>query len=204
MGVEERKKQQVRRIMASIEESLGGRLRDKEEEIDKIGKINWTLEERVKSLCLENQIWRDLAQSNEATANALRTNLEQVLQQVKNNNNIVDYHHNHDLTDDAVSCCGSNGCGDDERENEKDDEQQQWRKKRRLLCEQDENDNKKGWIYRGKTKGKICRECGEGESSVLLLPCRHLCLCSSCGSMVNICPICNAVKNASVHVNLSS
>jgi len=38
--------------------------------------------ERVKSLCVENQIWRDLAQANEATANALSTNLKQVLAQV--------------------------------------------------------------------------------------------------------------------------
>ncbi|KAJ1406810.1 hypothetical protein SESBI_24785 [Sesbania bispinosa] len=36
-------------------------------EIEKIGKLNWALEERVKSLCMENQIWRELAQTNEAT-----------------------------------------------------------------------------------------------------------------------------------------
>ncbi|KAL2523365.1 WD repeat domain-containing protein [Forsythia ovata] len=36
-------------------------------------------EERVKSLCVENQIWRDLAQTNEATANTLRCNLKEVL-----------------------------------------------------------------------------------------------------------------------------
>ncbi|CAN1128222.1 Probable BOI-related E3 ubiquitin-protein ligase 3 [Linum perenne] len=50
------------------------RLKAKEEEIKKIGKLNWAMEEKVKSLCMENQIWRDLAQTNEATTNALRSN----------------------------------------------------------------------------------------------------------------------------------
>ncbi|XP_019156742.1 PREDICTED: probable BOI-related E3 ubiquitin-protein ligase 3 [Ipomoea nil] len=34
---------------------------------------------------------------------------------------------------------------------------------------------------------------GRGESSVLLLPCRHLCLCTVCGSsLVRCCPVCNS------------
>ncbi|KAF2317659.1 hypothetical protein GH714_039490 [Hevea brasiliensis] len=79
MELEDKRKRQARRIIEAIEEGMLKRLRAKEEEIEKMGKLNWALEERVKSLCIENQIWRDLAQTNEATANALRTNLEQVL-----------------------------------------------------------------------------------------------------------------------------
>ncbi|GLT53142.1 hypothetical protein SLA2020_264330 [Shorea laevis] len=83
MEIEEKRKRQARRIIEAIELGMMKRLKVKEEEIEKIGKLNWALEERIKCLCIENQIWRDLAQSNEATANALRTNLEQVLTQVK-------------------------------------------------------------------------------------------------------------------------
>lgn len=192
MEVENRKKQQLRRVMAAIEDAMSKRMREKDEEIAKIGKINFELEERVKTLCLENQLWRDLAQSNEATANALRTNLEQVLHQMRENAAAGE------MADDAVSCCGSSGYGE-EREIDAGERSQ---RRRRLISDGDEEDGKK-WVYRGEKNRRLCRNCGESESSVLLLPCRHLCLCTSCGPTVNTCPICNAVKNASVHVNLS-
>lgn len=171
--IEEKRKRQARTIMEAIEQGLVKRLRVKEEERNRIGKVNHALEERVKSLSVENQIWRDLAQTNEATANHLRTNLEQVLAQVKDmrgaglDNNVEAENEE----DDAQSCCGSSSGG--------------------------------GGEETVKT-AKMCRNCGEEESCVLLLPCRHLCLCGVCGSSVHTCPICRSPKNASVHVNMSS
>ncbi|GFQ03751.1 probable boi-related E3 ubiquitin-protein ligase 3 [Phtheirospermum japonicum] len=82
LEVKERQKRYSRQIAAAVEDNVMKRLKAKEEEIEKMGKLNWTLEERVKSLCVENKIWRDLAQTSEATTNALRCNLEQVLAQV--------------------------------------------------------------------------------------------------------------------------
>ncbi|CAN8240390.1 unnamed protein product [Cochlearia groenlandica] len=179
LEIQEKRKEQAKTIMEAIENGLLKRLRVKEEEKERIGKVNHALEERVKTLSLENQIWRDLAQSNEAAANNLRANLEQVLAQVKdirggagldNVNGNGD-----DDDDDAESCCGSSSGEETVR--------------RRNVAKE--------------AHDRMCRNCGEEESCVLLLPCRHLCLCGACGSSVHTCPICRSPKNASVHVNMS-
>ncbi|KAJ0256641.1 BOI-related E3 ubiquitin-protein ligase 2 [Hirschfeldia incana] len=173
--IQEKRKTQARTIMVAIEQSL----RAKEEERDRIGKINHALEERVRSLSAENQIWRELAQTNEATANDLRNNLEQVLAQVNGSDAGLD-NGNGDNGDDAESCCGNSAGGETVR--------------RTVAVE----------AHGKASKGRMCRNCGEQESCVLLLPCRHLCLCGVCGSSVHTCPICSSPKNASVHVNMSS
>lgn len=171
--IEEKRRREARRIMDAIEESVMKKLRAKEEEIEKIGKLNWALEERVKSLSIENQIWRELAQTNEATANALRCNLEQVLAQVKEGCGGLE----EEEIDDAQSCCGSSWEGGEEEE-----------QKERGVVE---------------SSGRLCRNCGKEESCVLVLPCRHLCLCTVCGSSLHFCPLCKSPKTLSVHVNLS-
>ncbi|CAI9784052.1 unnamed protein product [Fraxinus pennsylvanica] len=192
MEIEERRKRYSQRLAAAVEENVMKKLKSKEEEAEKIGKLNWALEERVKSLCVENQIWRDLAQTNEATAKTLRCHLEQVLTQVKDEKQQRHCFEDADtaLIDDARSCCGSNFDEIDRRE-----------------CSSREFvNNSIGGVNNAvvNNKNRMCRRCGKEESCVLLLPCRHLCLCTVCGSSLHTCPICNTTKNASVHVNLSS
>ncbi|CAH8384875.1 unnamed protein product [Eruca vesicaria subsp. sativa] len=177
MEIEEKRKTQSRKIMEAIQQGLMKSLRAKDEEINHIGKLNLILEEKVKSLSVENQIWRDMAQTNEATVNSLRSNLQQVLAAVERNK-----WEEPTVADDAQSCCGSN----------------------------DEGDSDERWRLAGEVKSvrtitkTMCRGCGKGEASVLLLPCRHMCLCTVCGSSLNTCPVCKSPKNASLHVNLSS
>lgn len=176
--IEVKRRNQVRRILEVIEERLVKRLRTKEEEVDKMLKMNFAMEEQIKSLCVENQIWRDLAQSNEAAANAMRMNLQQVLSHVGEDpvanfdNNAVRVAEN-PLAADAQSSCDSNGGGD-----------------RTEVIVQEARD------------GRLCRECGKGHARVLVLPCRHLCLCTVCVKSVHTCPICKSTKTASVHVNV--
>ncbi|KAL6008544.1 hypothetical protein ACLOJK_034057 [Asimina triloba] len=48
-----------------------------------------------------------------------------------------------------------------------------------------------------------CRACRRRAASVVVLPCRHLCVCSECVSTMEACPICQSVRSASVEVFLS-
>ncbi|KFK28623.1 hypothetical protein AALP_AA7G023600 [Arabis alpina] len=167
--IEAKQRTQTRMLASTVQNAIIKKLKEKDDEIIRIRNLNWVLQERVKSLYVENQIWRDLAQTNEANANNLRTNLEHVLAKIETfpatASNVVE--------DDAESSCGS--CGGDGDE-----------------------------VGKVAVSG-VCKRCGEREASVLVLPCRHLCLCTVCGSaLVRNCPVCDLVMNASVHVNMSS
>lgn len=191
--LEEKRKRETMMIMEAIENEVMKKMKAKEEEIQKIERMNMILEEKVKTLCMENQIWRELAQNNEATANALRNNLQQILMQQmenKNNNGNGDGEYSGGdfavaVAEDAESCCSNDEyCG--------------WR--RVVMAAQDKDEGTSSG--RVMNNNRLCRNCGEGESCVLIMPCRHLCLCSMCGAMVLTCPICDSVKSATLNVNL--
>ncbi|KAL7125499.1 hypothetical protein ABFS83_14G120900 [Erythranthe nasuta] len=57
-----------------------------------------------------------------------------------------------------------------------------------------EDDEEEKW---GERK-LVCRRCKSEKSSVILLPCRHLCCCKECEVFLDSCPVCTMVKKASV------
>uniref|UniRef100_A0A0E0KH88 RING-type domain-containing protein n=1 Tax=Oryza punctata TaxID=4537 RepID=A0A0E0KH88_ORYPU len=101
----EQRRRHARQMVATVEAAAAKRLRAKDEEIERIGRLNWALEERLKGMYVEAQVWRDLAQSNEATANALRGELEHVLDAQARRG-----------ADDAESCCYGENAADDAEE----------------------------------------------------------------------------------------
>ncbi|XP_004508984.1 BOI-related E3 ubiquitin-protein ligase 1-like isoform X2 [Cicer arietinum] len=48
-----------------------------------------------------------------------------------------------------------------------------------------------------------CRGCGKRVPSVVVLPCRHLCICTECDHHFRACPVCLTLKNSTVHIFLS-
>ncbi|QHO06349.1 hypothetical protein HN51_065211 [Arachis hypogaea] len=195
MEMEEQKIRQSRLVLSLLQETMAKKLKEKDEEIQRMEKLNMALQERVKSLCVENQVWKELAHTNETTANYLRTNLEQILAHVGTGAGADDHRHGGADDDDAESCCGSND--DILNKNEK-------------KCGSAEEETAAtaavgggGGGGGGEGVSRMCKSCGVRESIVLLLPCRHLCLCTMCGSSVRNCPVCDSGMDASVHVNLS-
>ncbi|KAL2987618.1 hypothetical protein AAZX31_11G038700 [Glycine max] len=48
-----------------------------------------------------------------------------------------------------------------------------------------------------------CRGCAKRVASVVVLPCRHLCICAECDGHFRACPVCLTVKNSTIQVYLS-
>ncbi|KAH1249224.1 E3 ubiquitin-protein ligase BOI [Glycine max] len=48
-----------------------------------------------------------------------------------------------------------------------------------------------------------CRGCAKRVASVVVLPCRHLCVCTECDAHFRACPVCLTPKNSTVEVFLS-
>ncbi|WVZ11747.1 hypothetical protein V8G54_016277 [Vigna mungo] len=51
--------------------------------------------------------------------------------------------------------------------------------------------------------GPKCRGCAKRVACVVVLPCRHLCICAQCNTHFRACPVCLTVKNSTVQVYLS-
>ncbi|PIN00347.1 putative E3 ubiquitin ligase [Handroanthus impetiginosus] len=176
---EEKQKQQSRLLAAAIREGVMKKLNEKDEQILRLGKLNMVLQDRVRSLYVENQLLRDLAQTNEATAKSLRSNLEQVLLHVGDagEERVCGVAA---VEEDVESCCGSSDHGRDAQDKEEGS---------------------------GCYSDRRCKRCGDRESCVLLLPCRHLCICNVCGSgshQLQSCPVCNSSVTGTLHVNMST
>lgn len=52
------------------------------------------------------------------------------------------------------------------------------------------------------TKEMACKVCGVKEACMLLLPCRHLCLCKECESKFSFCPLCQSSKFIGMEIYL--
>ncbi|OIT26877.1 PREDICTED: BOI-related E3 ubiquitin-protein ligase 1-like [Nicotiana attenuata] len=50
--------------------------------------------------------------------------------------------------------------------------------------------------------GPSCKACRNRFASVVLLPCRHLCLCRECDAVAQSCPLCRSIRSSSVEVFL--
>ncbi|KAJ7542726.1 hypothetical protein O6H91_09G009500 [Diphasiastrum complanatum] len=172
-NLEEKRQRHSKALLATIEEGIAKRLRDKENEVEKVNRRNKELEERVKQLTIEAHLWQKQAKNNEAMVTTLRNNLQQAV--------ALSREHSRE------------GCGDSEADDA-------------ASSHYDDLADAHARAFRENKELKeqrTCRVCQCNDVSILLLPCRHLCLCKDCETRLDACPICRSIKNASVQVHMS-
>lgn len=182
--LQEQRKQQYEVLVKKIESKASFLLRQKDEEIVKARNKTMELQNMLKKLEMENQAWQRVAQENEAMVVSLNNRLEQVREEQAScrfNNGV----------DDAESCCecednnegimetkGNGGFAAVDSSSQRQEEQQE---KTTMVC-----------------KCCYCR-----NSSVLFLPCRHLCSCKDCATFLDSCPVCRTPKKACIEALIS-
>ncbi|XP_068638005.1 probable BOI-related E3 ubiquitin-protein ligase 2 [Aristolochia californica] len=150
--------------LSSAEERILQKLRDKEAEVEDINKKNMELEERMKQLTVEAGTWQHRAKCNENMITALKFNLQQVFAQSRDSKEGC----GDSEVDDTASCCNGGTSIDFH-----------------LLVNKENKDLK---------ELMTCKVCRVNEVCMLLLPCRHLCLCKDCESKLSFCPLCQFSK----------
>lgn len=173
-GVREMKQRHTVTFLNAVEKGVDRKLREKELEIDNMNRKNKELVERIKQITLDAQSWHHKAKYNESLVNVLKTNIKQVIAQ--------------------GPMQGKEGCGDS---SEVDDATSYTNQNHLGIIGTSSNPT-------GSMEKKMsCRACNVKEVDVLLLPCRHLCLCMDCEGFIDVCPVCRVMKTASVQVFMS-
>ncbi|CAL9118570.1 unnamed protein product [Musa textilis] len=154
--------------LATVEEKILRKIREKELEVEGINKKNLELEEQMKQVAMEVNVWQQRAKYNESMINSLKYNLEQLYAQSKDNKEGC----GDSEVDDTASCCNGNT-------------------DLQLIGKQNKD-----------VESMACKVCRVNEVCMLLLPCRHLCLCKECESKFSFCPLCNSSKFIGMEIYL--
>jgi E3 ubiquitin-protein ligase BOI-like protein len=205
-AIEERTQRHSKALLATLEEEVARRLRERDVELERVSKRALDLEERVKHLSAETQSWQSKAKGYESMVTMLRANLQHALI------------HNQNRAEQSKLI---EGCGDSEADDavsvhiDNNVEAQQsrammttmmmMRKKRRGASAAASSSSCTATATNPSAAPcavRCCRKCGLKEASLLLLPCLHLCLCHDCNAGMDRCPVCNLAKSAYVEVYL--
>ncbi|XVF13518.1 hypothetical protein REPUB_Repub08aG0214800 [Reevesia pubescens] len=170
----EKRHRHYRALLGAAEESVARRLKEKEAEVEKATRRNAELEARAKQLNVEAQVWQAKAREQEATAASLQAQLQQAII----SGGAVTTQDSR-RGDDGLNCAGG-------VEGQAEDAESAYVDPERVAA-----------------SGPACKACRTRVASVVLLPCRHLCLCRECDRVAQACPLCLTVRNSSVEVFLS-
>ncbi|PNY17214.1 baculoviral IAP repeat-containing protein 3, partial [Trifolium pratense] len=162
-GVRDMKQKHMTSLVTSIEKGIGKKLKEKDMEIENMNRKNKELAERIKQVAIEAQNWHYRAKYNESVVNALRNNLQQVIS-------------------NGVEQGLKEGFGDSEV-----DDAASYIDPNNFLSIPNAPMKSIYKSYQG-MENLSCRACKAKEVCMLLMPCRHLCLCKDCDGFINVCP----------------
>lgn len=172
------KQRHMASFLAAIEKGVSKKLREKDLEIENMNRKNRELVEKIKQVAMEAQNWHYRAKYNESVVNVLKNNLQQAISQGADQ--------------------GKEGFGDSEV-----DDAASYIDPNNYLSIPGGTAKTIPRNLHGLKEHMICRACKAKEVSILLMPCRHLCLCKDCDVLINVCPVCQQMKSAGVQVYLS-
>ncbi|GLT34681.1 hypothetical protein SLA2020_091840 [Shorea laevis] len=169
----EKRQRHYRALLGAAEESVVRRLREKQAEVEKATRRNAELEARAAQLSVEARVWQAKARAQEATAATLQAQLQQAIMSGVPAQDSR-------RADEGLKCAGGG-------------------------VEAQAEDAESAYVdpERASVSGPACKGCRTRVASVVLLPCRHLCLCTDCDRVAQACPLCLTVRNSSVEVFLS-
>lgn len=174
-AVAEKRQGHYRALLSAAEESVARRLREKEVEVEKAARRNAELEARAAQLSVEAQVWQAKAKAQEATAASLQAQLQQAIM----SGGAQEKGGGCFAEDGGLSCAVG-------VEGQPEDAESAYIDPDRVVM-----------------SGPKCRGCGKRVASVVVLPCRHLCICTECDAHFRACPVCLTIKNKTVEVYLS-
>ncbi|KAK4843201.1 hypothetical protein QYF36_005256 [Acer negundo] len=170
----EKRQRHYRALLGAAEESLSRRLREREAEVEKATRRNVELEARAAQLSVEAHVWQAKARAQEATAASLQAQLQQAIM------------------------TGTVAAAADSRRGEEG-----------LMCTGEAAEDAESAyvdperVVSVSVSGPSCKGCRKRVASVVLLPCRHLSVCTECDRVVQACPLCFKLRESSVEVFLS-
>lgn len=167
----EKRQRHYRSLLSAAEEAAARRLNERTAEVERAARRNKELEAKVAQLSREAHAWQAKVRAQEAAAATLQAQLQQAILRAGGGGSVD---HRRDV-------------GGGEGGNQADDAESAYVDPERVA------EPAAGVL--------VCRACGNRVASVVLLPCRHLCLCTDCNGVVQACPLCFSVRKTSVEVN---
>lgn len=175
------KQRQMVSLVATLERGVGKKLKEKELEVEAMNRKSQELNEQIRQVAMQVQSWQSAALYNESVASTLKSQLMQVVADHANRTR--------------------EGCGDSEVESGAVSVQKNINAVPGGFFESSLLPGVKSGMAAGGLAA--CRWCGAKEAAVLVMPCRHLCLCADCDRVADACPVCQYPKSGSVEINMS-
>ncbi|XP_019430489.1 PREDICTED: BOI-related E3 ubiquitin-protein ligase 1-like [Lupinus angustifolius] len=172
-----RRQRHYQELLRAAEEAVARRLREMEGEVDKATRRNAELEARAAQLSSEAQVWQAKARAHEAAATSLQVQLQQTIIAAG-----AGRCHGGDDGGAGLSCALDGGQAED--------------------VESAYIDPDRVEVITSAAARAKCRGCEKRVASVVVLPCRHLCMCAGCDAHFRACPVCLTLKDSTVEVHL--